>query len=78
MIKHYICTVTGQLITDEDSAATLLVPVSLKDGWITSNFYSMSARNDLFHLSCFDQNPLPYMKSLYVGQWIEISILGQL
>lgn len=58
--------------------ATLLVPVSLKDGRITSNFKSAGARNDLFHLSSFDQNPLPNMKSLYVGQWIVISILGQL
>lgn len=32
------CKVTGQLVTKEDSAATLLVPVSLKDGRITSNF----------------------------------------
>lgn len=72
------CRVTGQLITKKDSAATLLVPVSLKDGRITSNFQSVSARNDLFHLSSSDQNPLPNMKSLYVGQWIVISIVSQL
>lgn len=67
--------VSHQLLTKED---TLLVPAFFKDGWITSIFPSASARNDLFHLSSFNQNPLPNMKSLYVGQWMVISILSQL
>lgn len=43
-----------------------------------SNFESECVRNYLFHLSSFDQNPLLSVKSLYVGQWIVISILKQL